>query len=165
MATDIYGGVTAAGNTVSDPILQVAPATPKQSDSFNWGQGLGTVAGMTAAGGEIGGPWGAAAGAVVGVGVDLVSYFSNKADVTRANAKAQEIDAATQKKQDELNAFSENMQKQQMQFAKDQFNFGKLQTTAGNVNNVNQSMIQKLTDTINNNESLKNMVIQRYKAA
>lgn len=162
--TNIMQGATAAGT--SDPLSTVGQSDFAQvqqapTPGYNWGQAAGTVGSLASLGGEVGGGWGAAIGAVVGVGVDLVSYFSGQSDLASADAKAQAYDA--QARQDALNqnAITNNQNQQRLDQASATNAFNMRQGTAQNVTGVNNDLVQKLTGVINNNDSLKQAIITR----
>lgn len=99
-----------------------------------------------------------------GVLTDLVTFFINRADQKKAAEEARAIDARNFAYGQERDAFSENMQKKTFGLAKQGQAFNQKQTIAGNVTGINRDMIQKMTDAINNNETLKNNVIGRWGA-
>lgn len=99
-----------------------------------------------------------------GVATDLITFFINRADQKKAEAEAKKVDQRNFAYGQERDAFSENMQNKTFGLNKQAQRFNQTQTVAGNVMGINKDMIQKMTDAVNNNESLKNMVIGRWGA-
>jgi hypothetical protein len=159
---DILAGVNSAGNSGGSN-------STGSGQGINWVSGLGNIGSLGQAGfmlgnaivPGIGGVVGGAIGTGAGILSDLVSYFSDKADIDNAQREAKAIDQRDFDEQVRKNRFQEAMQTQQFNLAKQKNRFAQQQAVAGNVMNLNQSMIQKLTDMVNNNQSLKSAVIAR----
>ena len=95
---------------------------------------------------------------------DLVTFFINRADQKKAAQEAQAIDSRNFAYGKERDAFSEGMATKQFGLAKRGQAFNEKQTTTQNVMGINRDMVQRMTDAINGNEALKNMVIGRWGA-
>jgi Na+/glutamate symporter len=100
----------------------------------------------------------------IGGVTDLITYFVNRADMQKAQKEAKAIDERNWAAMQEQNKFSESMQKQNLALNKNQVAFGQRQTIASNVTGITGDLINKLTNTLNNNEALKNTVIGRWAA-
>jgi hypothetical protein len=137
----------------------------QDSTLSNVGMGSGTA---TAAGAGIGTAITPGVGTIVGAGIggaiDLITYFMNRVDQKKAEEESKAIDTRNFEYGKERDAFSENMQNKTFALGKQAQAFNQKQTVAGNVMGINKEMIQKMTDAINNNESLKNTVIGRWGA-
>ena len=163
--SDIMSGANAA---LSDSNPTQSPTNSSSSPAFNLGNAGGTVGSLASAGAAIGSiipgvgtVVGGAIGAGVGVIADLVSYFSNQSDMASANQEAKKMDAEQLQREDEKNAFSENMANKEFDAQTQQNAFNQKQTNLGNAFNISQSMIQKMTNMVNTNDGLKNALVAR----
>lgn len=130
----------------------------------NVGVGSGTATATGAAAGSIVPGLGTMVGAGIGGVIDLTTFFINRADQKKAEADAKAIDTRNFEYGKERDAFSEDMQNKTFALGKQGQAFNQKQTIAGNVAGINRDMIQKMTDAINGNETLKNNVIGRWGA-
>jgi hypothetical protein len=101
---------------------------------------------------------------VAGIGTDLFTFFMNRADQKAAENEARAIDTRNFEYGKERDAFSEGMANKSFALQKQGQAFNQKQTIAGNVTGINSDMIKKMTDAINGNENLKNLVIGRWGA-
>jgi len=138
-------------------------ATDMNLPTSSTNQSSSLVKGVGSPGQSAGGSgWGTAISAVLGDVTDLITYFANRADYRKATKEAKSIDARNWAEGLREQGFSEDIQTQNLALNKRAQAFNEKQTPAGNMMNINQSMIQKLTDTINSSEQLKNAVIGRW---
>lgn len=96
--------------------------------------------------------------------VDLFTWYMNREDQKNASAEAKNIDARNFTYGKERDAFSENMQNKVYGLNREGQAFSHKQTIAGNVTGITKEAIQQMTNMINGNEALKNMVIGRWAA-
>lgn len=103
----------------------------------------------------------AAADVSVGIFSSLLSYNAQKREAEKADARFQ------QARQDELAANKEQLklQKQQLGLQKQQMGLSKAEFSQNSLlggYKLNQDMINRATDLLNNNQALANNVLQRW---
>lgn len=127
------------------------------------GYGGATAAGA-AGGAMVGGPAGALIGAGIGSVTDLITFFINRADMKRAQAKSESMWEQQQAVDAEKNRFFEDQTKKNFALQKQGQEFNQKQTIAQNAMGVTSGLINKIADSLTKAEQQKNNVIGRWAA-